>query len=667
MSTNSQPEIYFIENYILDKPIIRDSIRDCKEKIKIEFAIQNSANGSYSIQAKLYEEQVIDFFSEIKESYVKQNLNFDKFFVCDFIFGKEQNLKITLKKNNKEIKLITTLGRIVSSKNSTVVYKYAGDELLIIKAKKKGKYEDLLDVKFQIILKENNLQQYYFSNNKYYYFITCNNEKVYKSSLISNDGTFDNIYIPTCILQPNFMVSFYNSENQLIISFNRNTDDIKSNQKFQLAIPLMNKVLYLEDKSQIIKNFSFVDYIKSGIKIALSIGIDFTGSNGHPLDKGTNHSIVEDDLNNYEKAILSCGNIVGFYDYDQLFPVFGFGAIIESSQNKNVSMCFNLNMSNNPDIKTIDNVLKQYRECLIKNKLSFAGPTYFSPLIRKVISRINKYDLFEYHILMILTDGIIEEEDFQPTIDAIVEASFLPLSIIIIGIGDEDFKKMEILDGDTVPLVSSSGIRWKRDIVQFVPFSNFKDDPKKLAMEVLAEIPRQIVEYYRFKNLNPIQIKELAIKNSKIINNNKSIKTSRDYDYNQGYSDRGDIYSQGDNISEDSNFNLSTKSNNNGSQTQRNYILKPNPFYYESKNSNINQNSNKNIKNKDNNTVNIISVNNFNQKDNVINIFNAGNVINNFNGCSNISIDNTNSIGSMIGDIDLNKLSLHETQYLNKK
>ena len=667
MSTNSQPEIYFIENYILDKPIIRDSIRDRKEKIKIEFAIQNSANGSYSIQAKLYEEQVIDFFSEIKESYVKQNLNFDKFFVCDFIFGKEQNLKITLKKNNKEIKLITTLGRIVSSKNSTVVYKYAGDELLIIKAKKKGKYEDLLDVKFQIILKENNLQQYYFSNNKYYYFITCNNEKVYKSSLISNDGTFENIYIPTCILQPNFMVSFYNSENQLIISFNRNTDDIKSNQKFQLAIPLMNKVLYLEDKSQIIKNFSFVDYIKSGIKIALSIGIDFTGSNGHPLDKGTNHSIVEDDLNNYEKAILSCGNIVGFYDYDQLFPVFGFGAIIESSQNKNVSMCFNLNMSNNPDIKTIDNVLKQYRECLIKNKLSFAGPTYFSPLIRKVISRINKYDLFEYHILMILTDGIIEEEDFQPTIDAIVEASFLPLSIIIIGIGDEDFKKMEILDGDAVPLVSSSGIRWKRDIVQFVPFSNFKDDPKKLAMEVLAEIPRQIVEYYRFKNLNPIQIKELAIKNSKIINNNKSIKTSRDYDYNQGYSDRGDIYSQGDNINEDSNFNLSTKSNNNGSQTQRNYILKPNPFYYESKNSNINQNSNKNIKNKDNNTVNIISVNNFNQKDNVINIFNAGNVINNFNGCSNISIDNTNSIGSMIGDIDLNKLSLHETQYLNKK
>ena len=120
---------------------------------------------------------------------------------------------------------------------------------------------------------------------------------------------------------------------------------------------------------------------------------------------------------------------------------------------------------------------------------------------------------------MILTDGIIE--DLQSTIDALVDASFLPLSIIIIGIGDEDFKEMEILDGDEVPLVSSTGIKWKRDIVQFVSFSDLKNDVKKLSMEVLAEIPRQIVEYYRFKNLNPIQIKEL--KSKKLPENNESI------------------------------------------------------------------------------------------------------------------------------------------------
>ena len=48
--------------------------------------------------------------------------------------------------------------------------------------------------------------------------------------------------------------------------------------------------------------------------------------------------------------------------------------------------------------------------------------------------------------------------DFEETVDALVEGSFLPLSVIIIGIGDADFKKMEDLDGDVKPLISRYGI-----------------------------------------------------------------------------------------------------------------------------------------------------------------------------------------------------------------
>ena len=39
----------------------------------------------------------------------------------------------------------------------------------------------------------------------------------------------------------------------------------------------------------------------------------------------------------------------------------------------------------------------------------------------------------EYHILLILTDGIIN--DMRQSIDALVGASKLPLSVIIVGIG----------------------------------------------------------------------------------------------------------------------------------------------------------------------------------------------------------------------------------------
>jgi copine 1/2/3 len=36
----------------------------------------------------------------------------------------------------------------------------------------------------------------------------------------------------------------------------------------------------------------------------------------------------------------------------------------------------------------------------------------------------------------------------NPTITSIVNSSHLPMSIIIIGVGKEDFTQMEILDGD---------------------------------------------------------------------------------------------------------------------------------------------------------------------------------------------------------------------------
>jgi len=49
-------------------------------------------------------------------------------------------------------------------------------------------------------------------------------------------------------------------------------------------------------------------------------------------------------------------------------------------------------------------------------------------------------------VLLILTDG--EIHDMEPTKISLVDAAFLPISIIIIGIGNADFTNMEILDGD---------------------------------------------------------------------------------------------------------------------------------------------------------------------------------------------------------------------------
>lgn len=61
-----------------------------------------------------------------------------------------------------------------------------------------------------------------------------------------------------------------------------------------------------------------------------------------------------------------------------------------------------------------------------------------------------------YHCFMILTDG--EIHDMPATIDLIVELSKFPVSIIIIGVGNENFEKMNVLDSDDKVLRSSNGL-----------------------------------------------------------------------------------------------------------------------------------------------------------------------------------------------------------------
>ena len=53
--------------------------------------------------------------------------------------------------------------------------------------------------------------------------------------------------------------------------------------------------------------------------------------------------------------------------------------------------------------------------------------------------------MYKYNILLIITDGVIN--DMKRTCDAIVDATRLPLSIIIVGVGDADFSNMDTLDG----------------------------------------------------------------------------------------------------------------------------------------------------------------------------------------------------------------------------
>ena len=193
---------------------------------------------------------------------------------------------------------------------------------------------------------------------------------------------------------------------------------------------------------------------------------------------------------------------MAYYDYDQKFPAFGFGG--KFFGNPKVDHCYPLNGNpEDPEILGIDGILQAYRNVL--NNTELWGPTHFHYFIDRLNNTV-KQDIARenynnYNILMILTDGIIE--DMDDTINSLVEASYLPISVIIIGIGNADFSNMDVLDADEDPLYDNNGRKADRDLVQFVPFKEFKNDGQKLAEQVLEEVPRQIVEYYQHKKIAP--------------------------------------------------------------------------------------------------------------------------------------------------------------------
>ncbi|XP_069907282.1 copine-9 isoform X4 [Oryctolagus cuniculus] len=251
--------------------------------------------------------------------------------------------------------------------------------------------------------------------------------------------------------------------------------------------------------------FTFVDYIKGGTQLNFTVAIDFTASNGNPLQPTSLHYMSPYQLSAYAMALKAVGEIIQDYDSDKLFPAYGFGAKLPPEGR--ISHQFPLNNNDeDPSCAGIEGVLESYFQSL--RTVQLYGPTYFAPVINQVARAAAKIsDGSQYYVLLIITDGVIS--DMTQTKEAIVSASSLPMSIIIVGVGPAMFEAMEELDGDDVR-VSSRGRYAERDIVQFVPFRDYVDrsgnqvlSMARLAKDVLAEIPEQLLSYMRTRDIQP--------------------------------------------------------------------------------------------------------------------------------------------------------------------
>uniref|UniRef100_A0A1A8EXA2 Copine III n=1 Tax=Nothobranchius korthausae TaxID=1143690 RepID=A0A1A8EXA2_9TELE len=252
-----------------------------------------------------------------------------------------------------------------------------------------------------------------------------------------------------------------------------------------------------------VKEYTFLDYIMGGCQINFTIAIDFTGSNGDPKSPRSLHYINPQGYNEYLAAIWAVGNVIQDYDSDKMFPAFGFGAQIPPTWQVSHEFPINFNAAN-PFCAGVEGVVLAYQQCLPQVKLY--GPTNFAPIINHVAhfgrQALQQQTASQYFVLLIITDGVIT--DMDQTRSAIVNASRLPMSIIIVGVGGANFEAMEFLDGDDGTLRSATGEAALRDIVQFVPFRQFTNCPQEaLAQSVLAEVPGQVAGFFKLMGLKP--------------------------------------------------------------------------------------------------------------------------------------------------------------------
>jgi hypothetical protein len=474
-----------------------------KQRVQITLALKFT-NASYSSNAQAFRIGVS--LSMLSNKYSFQDLGattplkngvliFETAYKVDYLFEEHQTLKFDILYNDSPRESVeTTIGRIFGSMAKTVEFplnKCIGVVLVASCCAVKQESENTL-IKFTF---QPQVQSY----SNYFAVISSNTMNTWQNVYKSKESKLPTI--ETGLIKIN---EINNGDLEKLVQFEvyeENMGKVGGIEASLNELTKMNGNVMLNTgincriwfKSQ--QEVKFVDYIQNGLQISVMCAIDFTGSNGEPHLPSSLHYMGGQEPNHYEQALRACSSIVTYYDYDQKFPVFGFGGKV----NGTTSHCFPCNLMVDPNVMGVEGIIDSYKFSL--NNVKLDGPTYFSPVFKSMINSVKRAmneKVNSYYVFMILTDG--EIIDMNETKDMIYEASFLPISFIIVGIGNSDFGNMVALDGDDVELTNSKGQKVGRDIVQFVKYNSYKVDSNKLAQEVLKEIPRQVEMYFRKHN-----------------------------------------------------------------------------------------------------------------------------------------------------------------------
>ena len=232
------------------------------------------------------------------------------------------------------------------------------------------------------------------------------------------------------------------------------------------------------------KKNSLFNKFKDGLILSCYFLMDFS--------EGLNKQNIKVSKNNYLDIIYSIINIISYYTKDKYF-IYGFGASLKEQKNsgsidKNI---FNINTNENEKVysKNINNKINYfpYNNIIPKKKV------VFSKILREITNDIFKIHNDKYYnILFMFARELTEDNNIQETKNFLDEMEKLPISIIVICEGQNDFSKM-------------NEFKDYSNKFKFIEYKNInKENKEKIARWSLGEIGKQIIDYYKSVNFENI-------------------------------------------------------------------------------------------------------------------------------------------------------------------
>jgi hypothetical protein len=257
-----------------------------------------------------------------------------------------------------------------------------------------------------------------------------------------------------------------------------------------------------------------LDYVRGGMQMSLVVGIDMSARN-----RGAS---AEREC---REALQAVSAVLQPYDADNRVPMFGFG-VHDRATGRTEQI---VPIGGAHEVVGVDGMLAAYEDAIAKcavppvpsatrdslpaitkaAKAAAAENALHEPtaslsamlhhaalLAAKPFSQRSQH----YTILMLITSGHIV--DLEASVRELVDASALPLSVVIVALGDGPFPELRALDAD-VNALEHKGRQAQRDVVQVVEYRCYRDQPSRLAEECLKEIVHQVLTFTALAQIGP--------------------------------------------------------------------------------------------------------------------------------------------------------------------